>query len=373
MLSKVKRIVYRFRHPLFWPREIIISVILVQVGLISIIILWIINIRKVPEKSYIQKTLNTRRELIKNLKLANIESYIWQPVLNCESILIDDHYRKRTSPKNETENCIPMDIRFSKTKYPAKNKYVKNNQKNVVNYQEKVEKPCLICHRDQATSSMNWVYHISPQTSRHLASESNQEFIKKSIIVAVGLVFIFWFIYSVTRLIMHSLGKLDVLALSLLNENNIFPKKSLGKMGFKKSNFLYAELGDHFLRGYMTRNIFLKWCELLIKSKALNEPSHLFSQVKGSVMQANNHNDFEAIRISQIIAKRTEPGRIIFERAILPEKKINDRNGKKIVWQVRRSNYIQPKKYEFIDLKFESITDLAKTQPRIKRDDQNDK
>ena len=373
MVSKIKRIVYRLRHPLFWPKEIIIAVVATQVGLIFIVILWIINITKVPEKPYVKKTLHARRELIKNLKLANIESYVWRPVLNCENILADDHYKKHTSDKSEKKHCIPMSIQFSNMKHSTKKQYVKNHQTNVVTYEEKVEKPCLICHTNRAKSSMKWIYHISSQTSRHLASQGDQEIIKHSIVIAAGLVCIFWFIYSALRFIMHNLGKLDVLALSFLNEIDIFPKKFLDKMGLKKSNFLYAELGDHVLRGYISRSIFLKWLESLIENKILKEPSNIFLQIKGSIMRANNHNDFEGMRISQIIAKRAETGRIIFEQAILPNQELNHRNTKKIVWQVRRNNYIEPQKYQFIDLKFESITDLVDTRSLIKKNAKHEK
>ena len=368
MVSKVKRIVYRLRHPLFWPKEIIIAVVVTQIGLVCIVILWIANITKVPEKPYIKKTLRARRELIKNLKLANIESYIWRPVLNCENILADDHYKKQTSDKSEQEHCIPMSIQFSDMKHSTKKQYVENHQTNVVKYEEKMEKPCLICHTNRAKSSTKWIYHISSQTSRHLAGKDDQEIIKHSIVIAVGLMCAFWFIYVALRFIMHSLGKLDVLALSLLNEIDIFPKKILDKMGLKKSHFLYAELGDHVVRGYISRSIFFKWLESLIKNKILEEPSSLFLQIKGSIIQANKHNDFEGMRISQIIAKRAESGRIIFEQAILPNQKLHDRNTKKVVWQIRRNNYIEPQKYQFIDLKFESITDLVDTRSLIKKD-----
>ena len=369
MVGKIKRIVYRFRHPLFWPKGFILGVIAAQVSLMLITILWIIHITTIPEKPYIEKTLDTRRELIKNLKLANIEEYAWRPVLNCENILRENHYKQHTLEKKEEENCIPMSLQFSKIKRRNKNKYIRNDSRNIIKYGEKVEKPCLICHKTQARSSVNWIYHVSKQTSRHLSGKKNDEIVQRSIIIAVGSIFIFWLIYSIIRLILYSMNKLNVLTLSFISEDQRFPQKPLEEMGFKKSNFLYAELGEYFLRGYISRSAFLQWLETLVKNKTLKSTSHLFSNIKGSVIRTNSHNNFEGMRISQIIARRAEVGRIIFEQAILSKPKIkvlDSNNNKKIVWKIRRNNYVKPKKYQFIDLKFESITDLVETKSLVK-------
>ncbi len=372
MFGKIKKIVYRLIHPFFWTRNMIIGILTIQIALASFLILWILYITATPEISYIKKALNTQRILIKNLKLANLEDYIWRPVLSCKDILSDDHYQVKKSNKIENKHCIPMSLSFSKTK--LKNKYTVNHSKNIIEYGEAVEKPCLICHRGQSQASVRWVYHTSPQTVHHLLRERPKKVVDKAFIVSISTIFLFWFFYILIRLIMYYRGKLDVLALSFLREDARLPLKIFKQLGFKKSNFLYAELGEHFLRGYISRSIFLHWLESFIKNKRLNNSSHLLINIKASVMRVGSDNNFEGMRISQVITKKVEYGRIMLQQNILLDHKIQIFNkdiAKQVVWKIRPYNYMEPKTYQFVDLEFKSMSNLIKLTSLNKKNSKN--
>ena len=357
MYRKIRKIAHRLRRPFYWPKEIVMGTMVVQIILVAFLGSWIIYMNRKPEKPYVEKTLNSRRELIKNLKLANIQPYVWRPVLNCESILSDSHYIRSKPDKKEDQACIPIHMRFSKRGLGITNQYIRDASNNVIKYQENIEKPCLICHRNESKSLVTWVYQTSPKTSYHISQESIQEKMSQLFAICFFSIFIFWLVYLLARFIMSTRGKLDVLALSFLNEEGSFSKKIFKEMKLKKSDFLYAELSDHFLRGYIPRSAFLKWLELLIEKNALCGESHLLSKTRASVVTTPSGNNFEGMRISQIIAKKAEPGRIIFEQDILPnpKPKLVPEGCRKVVWKVRRNQQGDPKQYKFVDINFESM------------------
>ena len=357
MYRKIRKIAYRLRYPLYWPKEVIIGVMLVQLTLVAFLVFWIAYISRKPEKPYVEKTLNSRRELIKNLKLANTQPYVWQPVLNCGSILSELHYRAGTPDKKEDQACIPVQMRFSKRGVGATNQYIRDASSNVIKYEENIEKPCLICHKSESKSSVTWVYQTSSQTSYHISQEGIQEKISTLLVICFSFIFIFWLVYLLVRLIMSTRGELDVLALSFLDHEGGLSKKTFKEMKLKKSDFLYAELSDHFLRGYIPRSTFLKWLELLIERSALCGGSQLLSKIKASVVTTPSGNNFEGMRISQLIARKAESGRIIFEQDILPDPKpqLIPAGCRKIVWKFRRDRQDNPKQYKFVDINFESM------------------
>ena len=356
MIQPVKIFSFRFLHPFFWSKNIIILVIFLQLIMGATFIFYVLYNEKKPEKEHVQRVLKTQRELVRNLKLANVEEYVWKPILKCKNLLSE-----RVSIGEE--ECIPMNLRFLENKRShIKKAYYPSQDSEKIYYNEGLDRPCLICHQNKRVDVLiQWSYRSKPIVLSSLfpGNLDIRKKIEESIIFSAVLIFIFWFSYSVLRFILYKYNKLDILAISFTSKNMVILKKLLKKITLKRSVFLYGESSRGFLRGYMPKKFFLDWLARL-SEKESNIALEIFSNIKTGAISVKQGLGLEGIRICQAITRRVEPGRAIFEYGVLPphESYSKNRGTKKIVWRIqdkRSRGQIQEKKMQFIDFRFDSI------------------
>ena len=331
----------------------------------SFVILYILYYEKQPNKEHVKKSLQTQRQLVKNLKLANLQEYIWRPVLSCKDILSSKIYSK--VPVDET-NCIPMSLKFAETqKSSSVEIYYSSKETGKVYYNEMINKPCLICHQDQKTNALvRWSYKTSPVVLSALLPDDTNSLIEKiesGLIFSAGSIFLFWMLYSMVRFLLYKSGRLDTLAISFFSEEKPIPRKFLKKIALRRSVLLYGELGDHFVRGYLPKKYFLNWLNGLTNKRS-DGPFKAFSNIKMGAMNVRQNFGLEGIRICQVITRKIETGRFLLEYGILFLEDSPDfrQHARKIAWRLRSGqikSQNEVKKIQFIDFRFDSMSDYV--------------
>ena len=364
MIQKVKVFSFRWAHPFFWTKNIIMWIIFLQIMVSSFFILYVLYNEKKPDKEHVKKSLQTQRQLVKNLKLANLQEYVWRPLLSCKDLLSSKIYSK--VPLDE-KNCIPMGLEFVRIQkiFPVKIYYSLQDTRKIY-YNEIIDKPCLICHQNQkADTLVRWSYSTSPVILSTLVPDNfnTSKKIERDILFSLASIFLFWLVYSMVRFLLYKFGRLDTLSVSFFSEDHSIPQKFLKKIMLKRSVLLYGELGEYFVRGYIPKIYFLKWLNKLSNNRS-DALFKAFSNVKMGVMNARQSFGLEGIRICQTITRKIEPGRCLLEYGILFLKSSPDfeQNVRNATWRIRSGQIKSPNKSKtirFIDFRFDSMNNYV--------------
>ena len=362
IMQKVKVFSRRLVHPFFWTKNIIMWLVFLQIMAGSFFILYVLYGEKKPDKKHVKKSLQTQRQLIRNLKLANLQEYVWKPFLSCKDLLSTKIYSE--VPVNE-KNCIPMGLKFVKVQkiFPVEIYYASENTAKIY-YNERIDKPCLICHQDQkADTLVHWSYNTSPAVASALLPDNfnTLKTIERYTLLGLVSIFLFWLVYSMVRFLLYKLGRLDTLAVSFFSEDRPIPQNFLRKIALKRSALIYGELGDRFFRGYIPKVYFLKWLTKLTSNRS-DALGKAFSNIKTGVLHVRQSFGLEGIRICQAVTRKVEPGRFLLEYGILFLKDSPDpgQDARKVAWRLRSGQIKTPnesKKIQFIDFRFDSMTD----------------
>ncbi len=354
--------IYRryYAHPFKWSYGIILVLFLFQIALGCIFFFYLNFYRGYKSNQYFEVVLNSQLNFMKNLKLAGLDNYIWKMALDCKTLLSSDEQEKKQPILKK--KCLKMDIKFMpSSQVKLEKKYYTDKQKKYFLYNEKIDEPCLICHFNQKGSYVNWKFMKDSDQNNSFTSTfvptilptlSEREFRYKFILYYLLIIFSLWIIYFLVRKFLKINGQLDVVSLVLLRYFPAFSMEFLEYIHFFKNKFLYLEIGENYIRGYLLDSVFRKWlCQIF--SAQITGIESMFLNIHGCSLKTSDHFGYEALRVSQLLAAKSKNSEILIDKDIIDSiKKVNlPVKSRRLIWKLK--NQKREKRFQFVDFSFD--------------------
>ena len=288
--------------------------------------------------------LDFQRTFIKNLKLSSPSS-AWKMALEC--FLFSSEPIKAKNDIFALNTCYPMKMRFTTIKKHSGDTEYQIDKKNGKAYLSKaLDKPCLICHTQQR--NVSWEYDISQlsksMTTNLMLQNTNTKY--QWLFFSYTIILLVWIGYFFLKLRYRAAGKLDVVSFVFVQNTSEIDRKTLPDIGLLKKKLLYLETGSYYIRGYMTKNIFIEWADKVFMPDNKSVLKHL-SALKGVIIKNSFHYTLEGLRIGHIMTKAIKTTESLSDSSVLSV--INNPSVsvgyKKLIWKLNEK--IQ-KKHHFL-------------------------
>lgn len=310
----------RWYHPLLWPWYIPTALIVLYLLSVSVLF-YLYRLEKTnPAKKLYEKNLETRRQELTNIKLSGVESYIWKPILSCTS------YQQKRSKKKHNEDCIKTKLAFTQ-KVPHKNfRHYIYGKNHTVQFSEKTPGPCLICHQKKSQTVITWTFVYPekrpPHTFTAIWESKDFRYVHAIFWTIMGIYFLLRILYRLTK-------ANDLIAVAIRSAKRDLSKDLLsGKWKKEQRMFLYIEVSENYISGYIPRRYLLK----LYKKYFTGSFDFSELDLKIGVVDFNSLS-FEGLRIAQVIASKAVGSSAIVQDKILTLPSVNLADSKKAIWK----------------------------------------
>lgn len=335
---------FLLKNPFYWPWFFHVAVLLLITIPYAVLFSYTFIEKKQAQENktlFLQRLENRQREIL-SLKLSGLETYQWQPALQCKTLSSDDNPQKA-----QNEKCFLTTIAFIKQASAKKytSPFMFDKQKNKTFTVQEVDPPCLVCHRKEKNVALLFAHQIVPP---NMSLPVNRFFYSESFYWFSMSLLLLILLFYLLRLYFFLRGDLRIVALAILNEQ--MDQKAMLELSKELSLddfFLYRETGNGYVRAYLSRRKFRLWIKNYFTPN-LGKWESKFGLLRAAAFTTRTssllRSSSEGIRVAQNIAAKPQENAFLLERELLKGLLLNEA-GKQAFWKS------QDKKIEFRFLK----------------------